>query len=173
MMLIDIDRLPEAGLRLSRDFDFPGLDLVEENAVFLEPARADVLIRKLGDEVLVQGELTAKLSFVCSRCLTPFEFPVRSRFDLVYLPEELEAMSDELDEDEIDRLYYRGRNLDLRAVILEQLNLTFPAKPLCSPHCEGICAICGEVVRDGGCSCLVREPDVPANKLKFIVKDKS
>jgi uncharacterized protein len=127
----------------------------------------------LGDEALVQGEITAKLSFVCSRCLTPYEFPVRSKFDLVYLPEELDANPDELMDDEIDRMYYRDRRLDLRAVILEQLNLTFPAKPLCAPECEGICAVCGEVVRDGGCSCMVKESDPRWNKLKFVVKDKS
>jgi uncharacterized protein len=172
-MLIDIDRLPKEGLRLSRDFDFLSPDLVEEDAVFLEPARAEVFIRRIGEEVLVQGEVRAKLSFVCSRCLTPFEFPVASRFDLVYLPEELEIMSDELTEDEIDRMYYHDRSLDLRAVVLEQLNLTFPAKPLCSPHCEGICAVCGEIVRDGGCSCLVKESDPRWDKLKFIMKDKT
>jgi uncharacterized protein len=149
------------------------LDLVEENAVFLEPAHAEVHVRMLGDEALVQGEITAKLSFVCSRCLTPYEFPVRSKFDLVYLPEELDANPDELMDDEIDRMYYRDRRLDLRAVILEQLNLTFPAKPLCAPECEGICAVCGEVVRDGGCSCMVKESDPRWNKLKFVVKDKS
>ena len=41
-MLIDIDRLPKEGLRLSRDFEFLSLDLVEESAVFLEPAHAEV-----------------------------------------------------------------------------------------------------------------------------------
>jgi uncharacterized protein len=172
-ILIDIDRLPSEGLHLSRDFDFLSLDLVDENAVFLEPAHADVFIRLIGDEILVQGEILAKLSFICSRCLTPYEFPVRSTFDLVYLPEELDAVPDELTDDEIDKMYYRDRHLDLRAVILEQLNLTFPAKPLCSPGCEGICAVCGEIVRDGGCSCLVRESDPRWNRLKFIVKDKS
>jgi uncharacterized protein len=172
-ILIDIDRLPSEGLHLSRDFDFLSLDLVDENAVFLEPAHADVFIRLIGDEILVRGEILAKLSFICSRCLTPYEFPVRSTFDLVYLPEELDAVPDELTDDEIDKMYYRDRHLDLRAVILEQLNLTFPAKPLCSPGCEGICAVCGEIVRDGGCSCLVRESDPRWNKLKFIVKDKS
>lgn len=172
-MLIDIDRLPKEGLRVSSDFEFLNLDLVEENAVFLEPAHADVVVRMLGDEVLVQGEITTKLSFVCSRCLTPFEFPVRSKFDLVYLPEELDALTDELSDEEIDRMYYRDRHLDLRAVILEQLNLTFPAKPLCSPACEGICAVCGEIVRDGACSCVVRESDPGWSKLKFVVKDKS
>jgi len=172
-ILIDIDRLPSEGLHLSRDFDFLSLDLVDENAVFLEPAHADVFIRLIGDEILVRGDILAKLSFICSRCLTPYEFPVRSTFDLVYLPEELDAAPDELTDDEIDKMYYRDRHLDLRAVILEQLNLTFPAKPLCSPGCEGICAVCGEIVRDGGCSCLVRESDPRWNKLKFIVKDKS
>lgn len=172
-MLIDIDRLPKEGLRVSRDFEFLSLDLVEENAVFLEPAHAEVVVRLVGDEVFVQGEVTARLSFICSRCLTPFEFPVASRFDLVYLPEDIDALSEELSDEKIDQMFYSGRQLDLRAVILEQLNLTFPAKPLCAPDCEGICAVCGELIRDARCSCQVKEADHPWNKLKFPVRDKS
>jgi uncharacterized protein len=172
-MLIDIDRLPREGLRVSKDFDFLSMDLVEENAVFLEPAHADVSVQRVGDEVFVQGQITAKLSFVCSRCLTPFDFPVASRFDLVYFPDELNELSEELSDEDLDRMYYHDRRLDLRAVILEQLNLTFPAKPLCSAACEGICAVCGEVIRDGQCSCLVKESDPRWNALKFTVRDKS
>ena len=172
-MLIDIDRLPKEGLRLSRDFEFLSLDLVEENAVFLEPARADITVRLIGEDVLVQGEVTARLSFVCSRCLTPFEFPVASRFDLVYLPEDIDALSEELSDEKMDQMFYAGRQLDLRAVVLEQLNLTFPAKPLCAPDCEGICAVCGEIIREAKCSCLVKESDTQWNKLKFPVRDKS
>jgi len=172
-ILIDIDRLPAEGLNLSRDFEFPSLDLVEENAVFLEPAHADLTVRLLGDEVRVQGQVSARLSFVCSRCLTPFEFPVASRFDLVYVPEELDGLSDELDEEKIDQMFFSERQLDLRAVVLEQLNLTFPAKPLCAPDCEGICAVCGEIIRDTKCSCLVKETDAGWNKLKLNVRDKS
>jgi len=172
-MIIDIDRLPKEGLSLSRDFEFVSLDLVEENAVFLEPAHADLTVRLAGDEILVQGQITARLSFVCSRCLTPFEFPVASRFDLVYLPEELDGLSDELTDEKIDQMYYSGRQLDLRAVVLEQLNLTFPAKPLCAPGCEGICAVCGEIIREAKCSCLVKEPESGVNRLKFNLRDKS
>lgn len=172
-MLIDLDRLPKEGVRLSRDFEFLGLDLVEENAVFLEPAHAEVSVRMIGDEILVQGEVSARLSFVCSRCLTPFEFPVASRFDLVYLPEDIDALSEELSDEKIDQMFYSGRQLDLRAVVLEQLNLTFPAKPLCASDCEGLCAVCGELIRDAKCSCLVKGPDSPWNKIKFPVRDKS
>jgi uncharacterized protein len=172
-MIIDIDRLPKEGLRVDRDFEFISLDLVEENAVFLEPAHADMTVRLAGDEILVQGRVTARLSFVCSRCLTPFEFPVASRFDLVYLPEEIDGLSDELTDEKIDQMSYSGRQLDLRAVVLEQLNLTFPAKPLCAPGCEGICAVCGEIIREAKCSCLVKEPEGGANRLKFHLRDKS
>jgi uncharacterized protein len=172
-MLIDIDRLPQEGLRLSRDFEFLSLDLVEENAVFLEPAHAEVTVRLVGEEVLVQGEVTARLSFVCARCLTPFEFPVASRFDLVYLPEDIEGLGDELADDKMDQMFYADRQIDLRAVVLEQLNLTFPAKPLCAPDCEGICAVCGEIIREAKCSCLVKENDTRWNKIKFNVRDKS
>jgi len=172
-IVIDIDRLPREGLSMSRDFEFLSLDLVEENAVFLEPAHADLTVRLIGDEILVQGVVSARLSFVCSRCLTPFEFPVASRFDLVYLPEDLDALSEELTDEKIDQMYYSGRQLDLRAVVLEQLNLTFPAKPLCAPECEGICAVCGEIIREAKCSCLVKEPEAGLNKLKFNVRDKS
>ena len=172
-MMIDIDRLPAEGLRVSRDFEFLSLDLVEENAVFLEPAHAELTVRRIGDEVLVQGQVSARLSFVCARCLTPFEFPVASRFDLVYLPEDVDGLGEELSDDKMDQMFYTGRQLDLRAVVLEQLNLTFPAKPLCAPDCEGICAVCGEIVRDAKCSCLVRGTETPWNKLKIHVRDKS
>ena len=172
-MKIDIDRLPKEGLRVAKDFDFSSLDLVDENAVFLEPVQAEVFIKRLGaEEVLVQGQVTTKLSFVCSRCLTPFEFPVDSRFDLVYLSEELAEMRDELSEEDLDRMFYHDRELDVGAVVLEQLNLAFPTKPLCSATCEGICAVCGAVIRDGSCSCAVKESDPRLERLQFIVKDR-
>lgn len=169
-MLIDIDRLPKDGLNISKDFEFLSSDLVEENAVFLRPTHADVLVKKVGDEILIKGQVTAGLSFVCSRCLTPFEFLVDSAFDLVFLPEEIEEAKDELEEDDIDKGFYYGGSLDLGEVILEQLNLTIPVKPLCSPNCEGLCAVCGQILQAGHCGCTVREPDPRPDPLKTLGK---
>ena len=130
-MLIDIDKLPHDGLKISRDFDFPSSELIEEGVVFLRPARADVSVTKIGqDEVRIKGRITTCLSFVCGELpLTPFEFPVDSRFDLIFLPEELHEVHDELEEEDLDQLFFTDRRIDLREVVLEQLNLTFPAKP--------------------------------------------
>jgi uncharacterized protein len=157
-MLIDIDKLPNDGLKISRDFDFPSSELIDENVVFLQPAHADVSLRSIGEEVRVKGRISTCLSFVCSRCVTPFEYTVDSRFDLVFLPEEIHELRDELDEEDLDQLFYKDRQIDLREVILEQLNLTFPPKPLCSDGCEGICA--------------VKEAQGRLDQLKIFLKDK-
>jgi uncharacterized protein len=171
-MIIDIDKIPKEGLNVSKDFEFLNIDLVEENAVFLSPTHADFVVRRVGEEISVKGKLVGRLSFVCSRCLSPFEYPVDVSFDLVYLPEELDMMKDELDEEDLGRGFYQNNQIDLHEVILEQLNLTFPLKPLCSEDCEGICPVCGQVRRGDNCACLVKEEDPRLRKLKNFVRDK-
>jgi len=169
-MRIDVDKLPKEGLKVDRDFEFLSEDLVEEDAVFLQPAHAQVEVKRSGQEVLITGRLTARLSFVCSRCLMPFDYPVDSAFDLIYLPEDLEQAKEELAEDDLKRGYYYSRTIDLQEVILEQLNLTFPLKPLCSKDCGGICPICGKVRRQSACGCTVREEDSHLVKIKNLPK---
>ena len=171
-MLIDIDKITKGGLKVSRDFDFPSLDLIEEEAVFLKPVHAEMTLTRMDDEVWIKGRITACLSFVCGRCLASYEFRVDSKFDLIYLPEEYHDLKDELDDEDVDQLFYQNRQIDVREVILEQLNLTFPAKPLCSETCEGICAVCGKIRKDGNCGCQVKETDHRMEKLKIFVKDK-
>ncbi len=171
-MIIEIDRLPRDGLTLSRNFEFPSLELVDEEAVFLEPVRAEVTVKRVGEEVWVKGRVRTRMSFVCSRCLAPYDFPVDSRFDLVFLPEDAHGLKDELDEEDIETLFYKDRQIDLREVVLEQLNLTIPSKPLCAASCEGICAVCGKVRKDGECGCLIKEFDARLGALKNLMKDK-
>jgi uncharacterized metal-binding protein YceD (DUF177 family) len=79
-MIIDVDKIPKEGLSVSRDFEFLNVDLVEENAVFLGPTHVEAVIRRIGKEVWIKGKLTARISFICSRCLTPYEFPVDASF---------------------------------------------------------------------------------------------
>ena len=127
--MIDIDKLPHDGLKIGRDFEFSSPELIEEDVVLLRPVHADVNVAKIGEEeVWIKGRVTTRLNFTCSRCLRPFEFPVDSRFDVVFLPEEFHELQDELDEEDVDQLFYRDRQIDLREVVLEQLNLTFPVQ---------------------------------------------
>jgi len=171
-MIVDIDRLPREGLKISKDFELLIDEIIEEDAVFLLPLHADITVKKIGEEVFVKGRIKTLLSFVCSRCLVPFEIPVDSRFDLVYLPEELEMAREELSSDDLLISFYYSRKIDLREVVLEQLNLTFPVKPLCSEECLGICLVCGKNINSGECSCVTEDSDLRLEKLKIFLKDK-
>ncbi len=171
-MIIDIDRLPRKGLKIRKDFEFLSVDLIEENAVFLEPAHAELTLKKVGEEIGIKGKIKTRLSFTCSRCLVPFEFPIDSSFDLVCFPVEFDVAKEELDSEDINKLFYYSRKIDLNEVILEQLNLTFPIKPLCSEDCQGICPVCGKIIKNGECSCVRNDSDPRLEKLKMFIKDK-
>lgn len=170
-MIIDIDRLLPEGLEIERDFEFFNSELVEEEAVFLEPVHAEVALRRKGDEILLKGRIKTNISLICCRCLSPFELAIDAHFDLVYLPEELEEEKEQLGKEDLLKNFYYNRKVNLRKIILEQLNLTFPARPLCSEDCPGICPVCGKNIREEGCSCDLRKNDSRFEKLKFFLKD--
>ena len=171
-MIIDIDRLPQAGLSIEKDFEFFNSELIEEDAVFIEPVQADVSVKRLGEELLVKGRIRTRVSFICCRCLSPYEFVVDSTFNLIYQPEELEEAKDKLEDEDLSKLFYYSRKLDLKDVVLEQLNLTFPVRPLCSTDCQGICPICGQIIDEGHCTCAVDHSDPRLEILKNFLKDK-
>ncbi len=171
-MIIEIDKLSEKELKISKNFDFFSTDLVDENVVFRKPVHADISIRRIQDEIFIRGRITTQLSFVCGRCLSPYEMPVDSKFDLVYLPEELEELGDQLEEGDMSRFFYMSPVTDLLDVVLEQINLTFPVKPLCTKDCRGLCPVCGKVEKDGDCHCVTHDSDPSLVKLKLFLRDK-
>ncbi|NOR53816.1 MAG: hypothetical protein GQ536_06995, partial [Candidatus Aminicenantes bacterium] len=116
-MIIDINRLPKEGLEISKDFEFFSVDLIDENAVFIQPVHADLTIKKTGEEILMKGKIVTRLNLICSRCLVPYEFPIDSKFDLVYFPEELEDAKEQLDSDEIRRVFYSSCKIDVTEII--------------------------------------------------------
>lgn len=172
-MIIDVEKLPKEGRKISKDFEFLSVALVEESAVFLKPVHAELTVKKVGEEILIKGKIITSLSLICSRCVVPFESLIDSRFDLVYLPEELDVMRDQLESDDLNKLFYYNGKIDIEEVILEQLNLVFPVKPLCSDDCQGICPVCGKVIRESECVCATKNSDPRLKKLKIFIKNKS
>ncbi|HDJ23054.1 MAG: hypothetical protein B5M54_01690 [Candidatus Aminicenantes bacterium 4484_214] len=169
-MIIDLERIPKEGLHVDRYFELENGELVEEEAILLEPLHAQIDLCKQGQEISIKGKITTVISFICSRCLAPFEFKVDAEFDLVFLPEELFELKEELSDDDLDLFFYFQNQINLREIVLEQLNLTFPMKPLCSPDCQGICPVCGQIISEGNCHCQQNLTDPRLEKLKTFLK---
>lgn len=118
--------------------------------------------------------LTAKalVENTCSRCLKDFEetLELKLNYEIVNSKE-----AEEMDEEE-DILVVDHDVLDLERVIIEELIMKAPMKPLCKEDCKGICNSCGQNLEEGSCNCTpdqeVEETiDPRLAKLKGLLKE--
>ncbi|MBM4284753.1 MAG: DUF177 domain-containing protein [Deltaproteobacteria bacterium] len=122
-----------------------------------------LLVQKHGRDLLLRGSLGGTLDFACSRCLTRFGLAVEGAFDLLLVPgpAPVSGREEELSADDLSLDYYTGDELDLGAIIKEQILLLIPLKPLCAEDCSGLCPRCGADLNRGACACPAEESTSP------------
>ncbi len=102
--------------------------------------------------VLVRGTLSGSVKLACDRCATLFEFEVNTQFD------SYEELNDEQKDQEAEAPRLRKRKdgtleLDMGALLWEELVLVLPVKPLCDEVCKGLCPGCGRDLNTEECTC--------------------
>jgi len=165
IMKIVVSDIPQEGLEVT-------LKEMIEHEDRISPVEADLRIEKVGTEVLVKGDLNARMALRCSRCLKDFEKEILVPVDVVYHPvEELKAEEEhELRSEELDMGFYSGGGLDLLDLIKEQVMLNLPMKTLCAELCKGICPQCGADLNTGTCECEAKTIDPRLAVLKNLIK---
>lgn len=90
------------------------------------------------------AEFTANV--ICSRCAEEFSksFSVNIEHTLV---------SELQNEDNDDFYLVEDKQLDLDALICEDIILSLPFVFLCKEDCKGICSQCGKNLNEGECNC--------------------
>jgi len=128
----------------------PGLDFS-----VAKPIRGTIHLERHNDNILVRGHLLGELNFTCSRCLDVFAAPLAVDFDLLLKigRPPIPAQEVELDSGDLDEDYFQDDELDLNALLREQILLTLPLKPLCREECRGLCRQCGANLNREPCSC--------------------
>jgi len=164
-MKVLISEIPEKGLDLE-------LREAIENDIILSPIAARLRIEKVGNEVVVKGNLRADIKLQCSRCLKEFCSELSVPVDVVYHPvEELKGEDKhEVGVEELNMGFYSGEEMDLLALMEEQIVLNIPMKPLCAELCKGICPKCGTDLNVNECSCNIKEIDSRFDVLKKLLK---
>jgi uncharacterized metal-binding protein YceD (DUF177 family) len=157
----NLRHLEKRELRLVGEVPASELDLVDADEMIQvnEPVRYDLLLERLSDSVLVQGQLHCTLSCQCVRCLRPFTFELELKpwtRDLALTGEERVPVSNDC--------------VDLTPYVREDTLLAFPQHPLCEADCPGL----RETGGDSNESASVERPVSEAssawaelNKLKF------
>jgi uncharacterized protein len=107
---------------------------------------------------LLRARLSYEQSLTCIRCLAPILDTVASDVQLmVYVDRSAAAAGEhELHEKDMGVLFVPDEVLETELVLIEQLQLNIPMKPLCRADCAGLCPSCGADLnalegRDCGC----------------------
>jgi len=127
----------------NRDFVFPRLLEVE------------LVYYRSGSQLFFSGSFSGRFNGCCGRCLENYSFNLNKRFDFVLTPDPSQAgrRAEELHADELGLSYYSTEEIDLTPLIMEQVMLALPTRPLCSEDCRGLCAGCGGNLNTDPCAC--------------------
>ncbi len=141
----------------------------------------------------LRGRMSCRIELACVRCLEPFAMDLAEEFDLLYLPqssnagpgapkgpmreESGEARDDDvpgrgLDEGELAVSFYRDGRIDLSQMIVEQIVLALPMKPLCKADCLGLCPQCGANRNLSTCACVPEDTDPRWAPLRTLSKSR-
>lgn len=156
-MYINLSDLQELGGRktVSLELKFHDIEFVNREIEIKDSVKLDLEIFNTDDSFVVEGELKAELILSCSRCLQKYSSPIELDISEDVLKTEME------DEEE----------LYLDDIIVDNILLSLPMKPLCSEDCRGICPQCGQNLNEGECDCEIDTVDPRLEKLKDFYDD--
>jgi uncharacterized protein len=157
-MILDLNELraKTEPVRITSDFNEQQLQIGETIAKLDKPAHAELRVRMSGEHVFIDGVLSASLRVTCCRCANLFPQQVEKSFRLEYWPDPevlREGEEFELSYDDLNIGFYREDQVDLSAVVSEQILLDIPMKPVCRESCKGLCDQCGADLNQGDCDC--------------------
>ena len=129
----------------ARDFRFP-------------PSLHVVLVYyRSGKELFFHGRFAGSIAASCSRCLKDFSLKMDRQFEFVLIPDPATPArgAEELSRGDLGLSFYSTEVIDLSPLIMEQVMLALPTRPLCSEDCRGICGGCGADLNREACACSV------------------
>lgn len=118
-------------------------------------------IERLDSGYLLRARLAYDQTLACQRCLGRVTEPVAEELELLVLRHDPAAGQEEreLEEQDLGVLVVDGDELDLTPILLEQIQLNVPMRPLCREECAGLCPTCGADLNQGRCRCGPRPVD--------------
>ncbi|MDQ7006231.1 MAG: DUF177 domain-containing protein [Acidobacteriota bacterium] len=157
-MLFDISELGPTGVSLDERVDVPAFEWSGGDRVEVRKVRIRARLAPTRRGIEVQGEYAARVGLHCSRCLEAVEKALEGDFRLYLQPvagEEAEESTSEQStrESDVDLFPVVGKQVDLAALLREQIDLALPVKVLCRDDCRGLCASCGANLNQVTCRC--------------------
>jgi len=159
IFIVTIKDISPEGLRLKTQWGIQTtatlLEEVPTCAKVYSPLMLDFSFTLVQTDIILDGLLNVGLGMACARCLSEFTCPLDIRFRYLYRPESEQhnEPDKELNQDDLEIVYYTGEHIDLKPLVREQLYLNIPHYPHCSDNCRGLCPGCGVNLNKAACRC--------------------
>jgi uncharacterized protein len=161
-MRIELDKLEGNRSAFAHTYEAGEIVLDEETARLSEAPQINGRINRSGQEVRLQGTVTARAEVECDRCLKTVDVPIETEFDVTYIPsvDYERAVTAELQEEDLSVSVFDGEAIDIDDLVREQVLLALPPRLLCGEQCKGLCPVCGADRNQSECaSCAPTETD--------------
>jgi len=160
-MKIRLSQIHDDPLLWQETLSIPASEFEGSGVVKVSPIECEGRISRLEQGFFLQGELRYGQTLLCDRCLNEVDDEVRERLEFLIqiggpVPMEEEH---ELEEEELGLLRLEGDVLETDPLVLEQVRLNVPMKPLCRVDCKGLCPQCGTDLNREPCACRQHEID--------------
>lgn len=145
----------QEGKKIERSF--PITKEVVKDVALLRESFVKILFSNIEKgKVLIEGEGEILVEVLCDRCLSPVCTPIELSFTrTIYSPDI------SIDDDTREEQYYlEGYELNIDALLKEEIMMEKPTKILCKDDCKGICKKCGIDLNIGTCDCDDFIPDI-------------
>lgn len=157
-MRIELDRVKEKPFSWNEEIEIAP-DRLSPDVRSIGPVSVEGTISWVHPGFLVRLRLDYEQTLSCVRCLEDSKQSVEEEVALVVLRGQVEEPEElELEEEDLNVVRVEGDELDTEPLVVEQVQLQVPMKPLCDPECEGLCPRCG-APRSEGCECETATTD--------------
>lgn len=154
-MQFNVAGLLRATIGATRQYEIEPETVRDEGDLF-EEVQGAVRLMRTDRGVLVEAQLQASGSDVCSRCLAPTRTRLEASVEEEFYPiNPFPGVG--LDEDDRDAgggfLIDDRNEIDLREVARQALVAARPMAPVCRPDCAGLCPVCHTDRNVQACGC--------------------
>jgi uncharacterized protein len=179
---VQITDIPDTGLSLAYALQPEDIALGVNDAKVQDVLSVSVEMHKAGEVVAVEGLIEGTFLRQCVRCLNEYETfeslpvsvefrrhdPQRSSQGRTTVSQKSMGHTEAVYEPGEDVYDYSGDELELTAMLREQVILAIPMQPLCDPDCLGLCPVCGQDRNERRCGCPEPMEASPFSALKEL-----
>ena len=131
-MKIDVNRVPEEGLRDQATYDPTTMDMDRSDIRLIEPFEVDVFVAKADQELVVKVDIRCPVHMTCARCLEEFDRGLTADALFSYKVQPTDVV-------------------DITEDVRQEIILAYPMIPVCRPDCKGLCLFCGQNLNRAAC----------------------